>query len=560
MEIMKQLHDNFIFKITIACLLLVAVGFASTFHAFGGSGKYLVAAEAAGKHDFNKASKNYLSLLKSGVSETLIIQDALIFSVLANDSETAFRLSEFVEEQGLQIPTAGLISLVRLYQNKKFDNVHGLLFRYQETLPKFLTTLVHGWTEIETGSFKKGIEFFNSLNGSSHYLGLYNCAVAYALAGDFQNALPFLKLLEGKKIKFDAIQLQALVEIYSNNNQNDKAIQLLLSQTQRQNFSLFEKVIFNLETGKRLEFKALKDPMDALANVFYLMGSTNDSIKTNPIVSSFYIQLAEFLSKDKDYYNIRLAEIFADIQAFYYSMERFDKVKNGSKFYLIAQLGIADILVQEAKVDAAQSVLEKLINEGYREFVIFDSLADIFRTKEDYPKAIYYYDTALKTISKEDRNKKWSTFFVRGISYDQSGNWLKAKADLKFALELSPNHPEILNYFGYSLIERNENLEQALEMIENAVSQRPDSGYIVDSLGWGLFRLGQYKEAIIPMERAILLEPHDPIVNDHLGDVLWMIGRRREATFQWQRALLFGPTIDNEKKIRKKLRFGITDF
>ena len=109
---------------------------------------------------------------------------------------------------------------------------------------------------------------------------------------------------------------------------------------------------------------------------------------------------------------------------------------------------------------------------------------------------------------------------------------------------MSPNHPEILNYFGYSLIERNENLEEALGMIENAVSQRPNSGYIVDSLGWGLFRLGQYKEAVVPMERAILLEPHDPIVNDHLGDVLWMVGRRREAMFQWQRALSYGPTLD----------------
>ena len=560
MEIMKQLQLNFILKIGILYLLLIVIGFTSTVPAFGVSGKYLVAVEAAGKNDFNKASKNYLALLKRGVSETLVIQDALLFSVLANDQKSAFELSEFVEEQGLQIPTAGLISLVKLYQNKQFDKVPGLLFRNQERFPKFLTTLVRGWIEIETGSFEKGIELFNSLNGASHYLGLYNCAVAYAIEGDFQNALPYLKLLEGKKIKFDAIQLQTLAEIYSNNNQNDKAIELLLSQTQSQNSSVFEKVIFNLKTGKRLEFIALSSSLDALANIFYLMGSTNDSSKTNPIISSFYIQLAEFLSKDKDYYNIRLAETFADIQAFNYSMDRFNRVTSGSKFYLIAQLGISDILVREAKVDAARSVLENLLNEGYKEFVIFDSLADIFRTKEDYLKAIYYYDTALKTINKEDRNKKWSTVFVRGICYDQSGNWLKAKVDLKNALELSPNHPEILNYFGYSLIERNENLEEALGMIKNAVSQRPDSGYIVDSLGWGLFRLGQYKEAIVPMERAILLEPHDPIVNDHLGDVLWMNGRRREATFQWQRAIFFGPTSDNEKKIRKKLRFGITDL
>ena len=88
--------------------------------------------------------------------------------------------------------------------------------------------------------------------------------------------------------------------------------------------------------------------------------------------------------------------------------------------------------------------------------------------------------------------QKWTTFFVRGISYDQSGDWIKAKNDFITALELSKDHPEVLNYFGYSLIERNENLEEALKMIESAVSQRPESGYIVDSLAWGLFKLGFY--------------------------------------------------------------------
>ena len=110
------------------------------------------------------------------------------------------------------------------------------------------------------------------------------------------------------------------------------------------------------------------------------------------------------------------------------------------------------------------------------------------------------------------------------------------------------------------MIERNESLDKALGMIEDAVAQKPESGYIIDSLAWGLFRLGHYDDAIVPMEKAVELEPHDPIVNDHLGDILWMIGRKREARFQWNRALLFGPTEENKEKIEKKLRLGLTDL
>ena len=74
-------------------------------------------------------------------------------------------------------------------------------------------------------------------------------------------------------------------------------------------------------------------------------------------------------------------------------------------------------------------------------------------------------------------------------------------------------------------------------MIEKAAKAEPEDGYITDSLGWVLYRLGRYQDAVQPMLRAVELTPDDPIINDHLGDVLWMVGRKREAEFQWRRAL-----------------------
>jgi len=115
----------------------------------------------------------------------------------------------------------------------------------------------------------------------------------------------------------------------------------------------------------------------------------------------------------------------------------------------------------------------------------------------------------------------------------------------------------VLNYLGYSLVEKQEKLEEALEMIERAVEARPDSGYIVDSLGWALYRLGRYEEAVGHMERAAELLPVDPIVNDHLGDVYWAVGRRTEARFQWNRALSFDPEPEEAERIRRKLEVGL---
>ena len=115
----------------------------------------------------------------------------------------------------------------------------------------------------------------------------------------------------------------------------------------------------------------------------------------------------------------------------------------------------------------------------------------------------------------------------------------------------------MLNYLGYSWIERGEHLERAREMVEKAVELRPTDGYIVDSLGWAFYRLGEFDDAVDQLERAVSLRPEDPLINDHLGDALWRVGRKREATFQWRRALALKPETEAVPKIREKLDKGL---
>ena len=97
-------------------------------------------------------------------------------------------------------------------------------------------------------------------------------------------------------------------------------------------------------------------------------------------------------------------------------------------------------------------------------------------------------------------------------------------------------------------------------MLERAVELRPRDGWIIDSLGWVLFRLGDFEGAVLNLERAISLQPADPVVNEHLGDAYWRVGRKREARFQWDRALTFKPEPDLVPVIQRKLREGLSDI
>jgi Flp pilus assembly protein TadD len=178
------------------------------------------------------------------------------------------------------------------------------------------------------------------------------------------------------------------------------------------------------------------------------------------------------------------------------------------------------------------------------------TLADMYRNLERFAEAEPLYS---ELIEAEPGN--WRLYFARGVARERLGRWPEAEADLEQALRLSPDQPGVLNYLGYSWVDRGERLQEGLALIQRAVAMQPQSGAIVDSLGWAYYRLGDYVQALEALERAVELEPAHPTLNDHLGDIYWRLGRRIEARFQWQRALSLDP--DDPDAIRAKIENGL---
>jgi Flp pilus assembly protein TadD len=184
------------------------------------------------------------------------------------------------------------------------------------------------------------------------------------------------------------------------------------------------------------------------------------------------------------------------------------------------------------------------------------ALGNIERERKDFTGCGDAYTKAVATVAKPEKSN-WVMFYFRGICYERSNQWPKAEADMKKALELYPDQPLVLNYLGYSWVDKGVHLEEGMDMIRRAVEQRPDDGYIVDSLGWAYFRTGNYDEAVKNLERAVQLKPDDPTINDHLGDAYWRVGRLLEAHFQWSQAVDFKPDPDELATLQKKLKDGL---
>jgi tetratricopeptide (TPR) repeat protein len=226
-----------------------------------------------------------------------------------------------------------------------------------------------------------------------------------------------------------------------------------------------------------------------------------------------------------------------------------------SPYYATARGQIANTLLQEDRKEAALALAADALR-AKPERSLKLQVADIYRALDRHREA----EALLNEIIAADEavgRRDWRVFFVRGASRERQANWAGAEVDLQAALDIEPENAIVLNYLGYSWIDRGINLEEGFALIRQALVLQPNSGHIVDSLGWAHYRLGQYEEAVDYLERAVVLLPGDATLNDHLGDAYWQAGRRKEAGFQWAHALKLEPSPENRKKIEKKLLTGL---
>ena len=131
----------------------------------------------------------------------------------------------------------------------------------------------------------------------------------------------------------------------------------------------------------------------------------------------------------------------------------------------------------------------------------------------------------------------WQTHYLRGVSYERLSKWHLAEKDFLLSLEIKSDSPQVLNYLAYGWLERNQHLDQSLEMLQRAFKANPQSYYILDSLAWGYYKNNQLQKALTLMEEVIVLAPGEAISLDHLGDIYFSLKRKREAVFFWKQAL-----------------------
>jgi tetratricopeptide (TPR) repeat protein len=418
--------------------------------------------------------------------------------------------------------------------------------------------LITAWTQFGSQDQRGAIEGIDRLAGPEWYTIFkdLHAGLILDLAGNKKEAG---KRLE-KVYKLDANALRA-VEAYgrwaSRNAGKDEALKI---------YEAFDKVLpqhpLILEALDELKGDEklpplVESPQAGAAEVLFGLG-TSLGRQGGEDLALAYLQLAIYLAPRHPLALMSLADLYEQVKKPALALKVYQRVPADSPLKRNADIQLATNLDAMDRTDEGKKILERLMTERPDDLEAIMALGNILRVRKEFATCSDVYGKAVNLI-RNPQKSNWLVFYFRGICNERSKQWPSAEADFKKALELSPDQPHVLNYLGYSWIDQGTNLDEGMRMIRRAVEQRPDDGYIVDSLGWAHYRIKEYDEAVKHLERAVELKPADPTINDHLGDAYWKTGRTLEAAFQWSHARDLEPEPDDLKKINEKLRTGLVD-
>ena len=523
------------------------------------SGSYLAARHAGQQRDASAAAAYYRAALKRDPNNAELLDRAFLSFLVDGDVEEAVKFAERVAQADKNDRVARLVLGVNALKRKQFASAkRDLAQSIRGPITDLTATLLSAWSTLGLNDSKGAIAAVDHLAGPDWYAIFkdLHAGLIYDLAGNQKEAGK--RLEHAYKLDSTALRVVQAYGSWLSRNRSPKEALVI--------FETFDKVLprhpLVVESMDKLRAGEKLPPLVANAQAgaaegLYGLGASLGR-RGGEDLGLVYLQLSLFLAPSHSLALLSLADLYESLKKPELAIKIYERVPPNSPLHRNAAIQMASNLDSLERPDDAQKHLESLIKQNPDDLEAIMALGNVLRGHKKFAECANVYSKGIATVSKPEK-ANWIVFYFRGICYERSKQWAKAEGDLTKALELFPDQPHVLNYLGYSWIDQGIKLDEGMEMIKKAVQQRPDDGYIVDSLGWAYYRLGNNEEATKQLERAIELKPEDPTINDHLGDAYWRVGRVLEAKFQWAHARDLKPDAEELPKIEEKLKSGLPD-
>ena len=436
-----------------------------------------------------------------------------------------------------EITLAQYLSLVEHLNSNANDKVLETLLKVSPNgIDNFILPILQTWAAASSNKELGGLEIMRGQanRGVLEPLYDYHIALIYEFKGDIENAHSFYKNIINRSNNASAHVYSRAAIFFANNNYTELYNKTLIKL---EKIDPYSKELFILKNNNSYSRKNnISNIKQGISEVFLNSAEIlfNEGLDRQALI---YAQISSYLSPNSDSSYYLLGRIFKSINNNERALKYFKKVNEYSLVAHDANIAYAETVYDLEGLKSSTEFLNNFKESFPNNINYLRTMAELFYKADDFKQSIQYYDLIFQKIETIEF-KHWPLFYSSGIALERGKNWERAEKQFLTALQFVPNNPQVLNYLGYSWIDKGININEALEMIVNAAKQRPDDGYIIDSLGWAYYQIGKYEDAVINLEKAVELVS-DSVIIDHLGDALFFSGRKIEAVFQWKRALEF---------------------
>ena len=510
-------------------------------------------------------SYSYFKTLNNLEDSHYVYSQYYQYSLIAlNKFKDAAKYTKKLEKKKIDNFESNLISAVYYLEDKDFKNALFYLKKLENknqpsSIQNLLSVSLNAWINFKNiPDLNSGLSLINDIPKRFEDIRYIQKTFAHCYFDSPKTDEMFQKLITGSNNNYSRYNY-----FYSNylisKRKEEKAKKVIESALEKfpENLTInqlkldLEKKIFNNKFN-------CKNPVDVIAEIFYI---TSNALATqnNYIASNFYLNLAKYLNPNFVSFDTLYAENLFIIRDYKEAKKIYIQIKKkGAVYSWYASKRIASILIEQGKKKDAAKSLKKTFVEKVSPTIyeIFD-YAEFLKNIEKYKESIKYYSQVISLIEKKNILYP-QALESRGVAYERTDQWNRAEADLLKSLDASPNDAYVINYLAYSWIEKGINIKKSLSMLRKANRLKPNDGYIIDSLGWALFKVKNYKEAKQNLELAVQYMASDPVINDHYADSLWMNNKTLQARYYWNYVLKLEKTEKKLKKqIAQKLLFGL---
>ncbi len=523
------------------------------------SGSYLAARHAGQMRDALAAAAYYRAALKRDPKNTELRDRAFLSLLVGGDVPQAVQFAERIIKVDKSDRVAQLVLGVHSIEQKHYRSARRQLSQsVRGPITDLTATLLSAWSLSGSGDAKDAVATIDKLTGPDWYAIFKDLHAGLILDLAGKKAEAGKRFEQAYKLDSSALRVVEAYASWTSRNKSPKDAEAILESFEKTlpNHPLIAADMEKLKKGEKLPL-LIGSAKSGAAEALYGLGASLGR-RGGEDLGLVYLQLSLYLVPNHPLALLSLADLYELLKKPELAIKAYALVPASSPLHRNAAIQMASNLDSLDRGDEAEKQLKELIKKHPKDLEAIVALGNILRGHKKFAECADVYSQGIDTIANPTK-ANWVIFYFRGICYERSHQWPKSEADLKKALELFPEQPHVLNYLGYSWIDQGVHLDEGMNMIKRAVQQRPDDGYIVDSLGWAYFRTGNYDEAVKQLDRAIELKPEDPTINDHLGDAYWRVGRTLEARFQWAHARDLKPDAEELPKIEAKIKNGLPD-